>query len=70
MIKSLIKGKNASLQQLGTHMDGSIDLESKIKKAKRWLTNQYTECQFFYIPFLKFILAYFCLLYTSDAADE
>ncbi len=60
MIKSLIKGKSASLQKIGTHMEGSIDLESKVKKAKRWLTNNYTDCQFFYIPFLKDILSYFC----------
>ncbi len=60
MIKSLIKGKSASLQQIGTHMEGAIDLESKVKKAKRWLTNNYTDCEFFYIPFLKDILSYFC----------
>jgi len=60
MIKSLIKGKSASLQQIGTHMDEAIDLESRVKKAKRWLTNKYTDCEFQYIPFLKDFLSYFC----------
>jgi len=56
----MIKGKSASLQQIGTHMEGVIDLESRVKKAKRWLTNKYTDCQFQYIPFLKDFLSYFC----------
>jgi len=51
MIKSLIKGNGASPQQLGNHMEDSIDLESEVKKAKRWLTNKYTDHQLFMFPF-------------------
>ena len=37
-------------------MEDRIDLESRIKKAKRWLSNKWTDVEFHYIPYLLPIL--------------
>lgn len=52
MISALIRGGRASLQHIGSNMNDDIDLESRIKKAKRWLTNKWTDTAFHFIPYL------------------
>jgi len=56
MISALIRGGRASLQDIGTHMEDDTDLESRIKKAKRWLTNKWTDVECHFIPYLLPIL--------------
>jgi len=44
------------LSELGRHMEDPIDLESRIKKAKRWLQNKWTDVTVHFIPYLLPIL--------------
>jgi len=57
LICALIRSGRASLQRLGEEMPDEIELESRIKKAKRWLTNKWTDVDVHYIPYLRPILA-------------
>ncbi len=52
MIGSLIRGGRASLQCIGQGMDLEIDLESRVKKAKRWLKSKWTDAETHFIPYL------------------
>lgn len=52
MISSLIREGRASLQQIGQGMDLEIDLESRVKKAKRWLKSKWTDAETHFIPYL------------------
>ena len=56
MVAALIKGGRASLQVIGSHMDDDIDLESRVKKAKRWLKSKWTDSAVHFIPYLVPIL--------------
>lgn len=56
LISAMIRGGQASLQGLGTHMTGSTDLESRVKQAKRWLNSKWTDVHSHYIPYLVPIL--------------
>lgn len=56
MICSIIRSGRASLQKLGEHMDGDIQLASKIKKAKRFLKNKHLSAEIHFIPYLGAIL--------------
>lgn len=56
MISSLIRSGRASLQCIGNELDGDIDLESRIKKAKRWLNNKWTDTETHFIPYILPIL--------------
>ena len=52
MISALIRSGRASLQSIGTEMETDTDLESRIKQAKRWLTNKWTDTTVHFIPYL------------------
>ena len=52
MIGSLIRTGRASLQSIGQGMDLEIDLESRVKKAKRWLKSKWTDSESHFIPYL------------------
>lgn len=52
MISALIRGQRASLQHIGQNMEEPIDLESRIKKAKRWLSSKWTDVDCHFIPYL------------------
>ena len=52
LIYAIISGKHCSLQRLGEHLPAHTDLESRIKKAKRFLSSKYTDFQTFYLPHL------------------
>jgi len=56
MLTSLLRGKRASLKCIGKHLLYSIDLESRIKKCKRWLDSQYTDYCSFFLPHIGPIL--------------
>ena len=40
-------------------MDDNTDLESRIKKAKRWLNNKWTDTESHFIPYIKPIIRTF-----------
>jgi len=52
MISSLIRGGRASLQAIGTNMEASTDLESRVKQAKRWLKSKWTDSSVHFIPYI------------------
>lgn len=56
MISALIRSGHASLQRIGENMEHDIDLESRIKKAKRWLNSKWTDAQAHFIPYILPIL--------------
>lgn len=56
MICSIIRSGRVSLQKLGEHMDGDIQLAIKIKKAKRFLKNKHLNAEIHFIPYLSSIL--------------
>lgn len=52
MISALTRSTRASLQSIGTHMEDSADLESRIKRAKRWLNNKWTDIDTHFVPYI------------------
>lgn len=56
LIAALTKAERASYKALGKEMDDNTDLESRIKKAKRWLTNKWTDIETHFIPYIKPII--------------
>lgn len=56
LITSMIRSERSSLQKLGEYMELSIDLESRIKRAKRWLNNKWVEHKLYFLPYIKPIL--------------
>lgn len=52
LLSALIKGGRASLSELGRNMEDPTDLESRVKKAKRWLNNKWTDVRVHFIPYL------------------
>lgn len=52
LISALIRGGRASLQKIGEEMEDPTDLESRIKKAKRWLNNKWTDFDLHFTPYL------------------
>ena len=59
LISALTKSERASLKSIGEHMEDNIDLESRIKKAKRWLNNKWTDTASHFIPYVKPIIRTF-----------
>ena len=56
MICALIRSGKASLQSIGNEMETKADLESRIKQAKRWLNNKWTDTEVHFIPYILPIL--------------
>ena len=56
LIAVMTKAERASYKALGKEMDDNTDLESRIKKAKRWLTNKWTDIETHFIPYIKPII--------------
>ncbi len=56
MLYSVIRQGHSSLQQIGEGMQGGINMESKVKKCKRWLDSKYTDTKTFFIPFISHLL--------------
>ncbi len=52
LISALIKSGRASLQSIGNAMEGDTDIESRIKRAKRWLNNKWTDTDAHFIPYV------------------
>lgn len=52
LISALIRGGRASLQSIGDSMESDTDLESRVKKAKRWLNNKWTDVEAHFIPYV------------------
>jgi hypothetical protein len=57
LLYAVIKSSQCSLQNLGSHTPDLIDLESRIKKAKRWLNSKYTDFETYYLPHLHLVFA-------------
>lgn len=55
----MIKKGESSLQKLGEGLEEDIDVESKVKKVKRFLKSKYTDYQSFFLPFITSLLAGF-----------
>lgn len=51
----MIHSGHCSLQKLGEGSLGSQDVESRVKKAKRFLESKYTD-ETFFLPYLKSLL--------------
>lgn len=51
----MIKSGQCSLQKLRENLPESTDLESRIKKTKRFLISKYTDYQSFYLPHLELL---------------
>ena len=59
LISAITKSERASLKSIGEYMEDDIDLESRIKKAKRWLNNKWTDTESHFIPYIKPIIRTF-----------
>lgn len=59
LISALTKSERASLKSIGEQMEDKTDLESRIKKAKRWLNNKWTDTTSHFIPYIKPIIRTF-----------
>lgn len=57
LISSMLRSGKSSLQNLGEEMSLPIDLESRIKRAKRWLNNKWTDHQTHFLPYVLPILS-------------
>lgn len=58
LLYAIIKSEHCSLQKMGEGLPESTDLESRIKKAKRFLTSKYTDYDSFYLPHLVLLLSW------------
>jgi len=56
MLCGVIKTGKSYLHSLGSEFSGSIDLESRVKRVKRWLINERTDWQTHFIPCIEAIL--------------
>lgn len=52
LVCALVRAERASLKALGKEMEDSTDLESRIKKAKRWLNNKWTDTESHFLPYV------------------
>ena len=52
MISALIRSGRASLQSIGNELESTAELESRIKQAKRWLNNKWTDTHTHFIPYI------------------
>ena len=52
----MIRSGKASLQHLAKQMDEPIDLESRVKKAKRWIMSKWTDTETHFVPYIVPIL--------------
>lgn len=57
MISALIRSGRASVQCIGSELEDDIDLESRIKKVKRWLNNKWTDAATHFMPYILPILS-------------
>lgn len=56
LIYSLLKDGQSRLTELAHSILPQLDHASRVKKLKRWIKNEYIDCQHFFIPFLAKIL--------------
>ena len=56
MICGAIKTGKSHLHSLGSELPQSIDWESRVKNVKRWLTNEYTDYDVSFLPFIEPVL--------------
>lgn len=59
MLCGIIKTGKSYLHSLGSEFPQDIDLESRVKNVKRWLTNSYTDYDITFLPCIAPILAYY-----------
>lgn len=58
LLYAIIRSEHCSLQKIGEKLPESTDLESRIKKAKRFLTSKYTDYNSFYLPHLVLLFSW------------
>ena len=58
MICGLIRTGKSHLKDLGSEFPELIHLESRVKKAKRWLQNKHTSWESHFLPSISAILAH------------
>ena len=56
MLYAIIHSGKCSLQKMGGSFQSAIDLESRVKKCKRWLGSKYNDYTTFFIPFVEQLL--------------
>lgn len=57
LICGMIRTGKSHLHEVGSELPGLIDLESRVKRVKRWLTNKYTGWEVHFLPFVHAVLA-------------
>lgn len=57
LIYAVIYSGHCSLQKLGEGMLGAQDVESRVKKAKRFMQSKYTDYDSFFLPYIQALLA-------------
>jgi len=57
MICGAIKTGKSHLHSLGSALPQDIDLESRVKNVKRWLTSKYTDYDVSFLPFITPVLS-------------
>ena len=56
MIYSLLKTNHSRLTNLSKVICPELDFQSRVKKLKRWVSNEYVDTEHFFLPFLAKIL--------------
>ena len=56
MLYAIIKSGQSSLSRIGAEMPGAIDVESRVKQAKRWLDSKYSDYESFFLPHIYSLL--------------
>lgn len=74
MLCGIIKTGKSYLHSLGSELPQDIDLESRVKNVKRWLTNSYTDYDITFLPCIAPILAYYVaqnkeMVFAIDASE-
>lgn len=74
MICGLIKSGKSHLNEIASGLPHSTDLESRVKKIKRWLLSDYNDWSVHFVPCLSFILQAFIskdreMVFAIDGSD-
>ena len=56
LIFAVVSSGRCSLQSMGDGLPDRADLESRIKKAKRFLDSKYTDYRSYYLPHVELLL--------------
>ena len=60
MIAGIVLGKQCHLEKIASEVPEKTQVESRVKKIKRFIQNERVEAEIYYLPFIELVLAKLC----------